>query len=142
MVGRLAYWSDETMTMSKGTEIFDAGLEVLEKVVRDMSGPAAGEQSITDYVDDLIREDVARFARFLREAGWNQRDDSEYYDRFAQEIEGWSDARYSEHLKNRIEDLVVELKQAGLKSPWNDSRFEVLMLKRKAIEAKMTSDGA
>jgi hypothetical protein len=140
MPQRLAYRSDEVMTMSKGTEIFDAGLEVLEKVVRDMSGPAAGEQSITDYVDDLIREDVARFARFLRAAGWSSRDDSQYYDRFTQEIEGWPDARYNEHLKNRIDDLVKELKQAGVDRPWDDPRFEVLMQKRKAVEAKMACD--
>lgn len=86
------------------TQIFDMMIETLDKVVKEFSGPAAGEESITDYVDDLIREDVRRFAEFLRDQDWDCGPSSEYYDRFTQEIEGWTDDEYYEYLRERMKD--------------------------------------
>ena len=82
--------------------MFDAMMEILEKVVKEFSGPAAREQSITDYVDDLIRDDVRKFAQFLRDQDWDCGPSSEYYDRFTQEIEGWTDDEYYEYLKESL----------------------------------------
>lgn len=134
---RLAYWSDEAMTLYDGTKVFDTALEILEKVVRDMSGPAAGEQSITDYVDDLIRDDVKRFASFLREEGWDDRHESEYYDRFAQEIEGWNDDEYIHYLRQRVEDLTAELERAGAKELHAHPKLSTMVTKIKEMEAKV-----
>ena len=92
------------MGWCSATEIFDIAIDMLEKVVREFSGPAAGEQSITDAVDDLIRNDVRKLAEKLRDSDWDCTDESEYYDRFAQEIEGWSDAEYAEYLANKISE--------------------------------------
>lgn len=87
-----------------GTDVFDAMMEILEKVVREFSGPAAGEQSITDYVDDLIRDDVRKFAQFLRNQDWDCEASSAYYDRFTQEIEDWSDEEYAAYLVEKINE--------------------------------------
>jgi len=87
-----------------GTQVFDAMMEILEKVVKEFSGPAAGEESITDYVDDLIRDDVRRFAQFLREQDWDCEASSEYYDRFTQEIEDWTDDEYYDYLKESLRE--------------------------------------
>lgn len=86
------------------TQIFDMMIETLDKVVKEFSGPAAGEESITDYVDDLIREDVRRFAQFLRDHDWDCGPSSEYYDRFTQEIEGWTDDEYYNYLKESVRE--------------------------------------
>jgi hypothetical protein len=87
-----------------GTQVFDAAMEIIEKVVKEFSGPAAGEQSITDYVDDLIRDDVRKFAQFLRDQDWDCTSESEYYERFAQEIEGWTDDEYYDYLKESLRE--------------------------------------
>lgn len=90
------------MGWCSATQVFDAMIETLDKVVKEFSGPAAGEQSITDYVDDLIRDDVRKFAQFLREQDWDCEASSEYYDRFTQEIEDWSDEEYYDYLKESL----------------------------------------
>lgn len=92
------------MGWCSATQVFDAMIETLDKVVKEFSGPAAGEQSITDYVDDLIRDDVRKFAQFLREQDWDCEASSEYYDRFTQEIEDWSDEEYYEYLREKMKD--------------------------------------
>lgn len=101
---RLAYWSDETVGWCSATEIFDTAIGMLVKVVKEFSGPAAGEPSIDAAVDDLIREDVKKFAKKLRDADWDCVDESEYYDRFTQEIHGFEDVEYEEHLLQQIGD--------------------------------------
>lgn len=87
-----------------GTDVFDAAMEMLEKVVKEFSGPAAGEQSITDYVDDLIRDDVRKFAQFLRDQDWDCEASSAYYERFTQEIEDWTDDEYYDYLKESLRE--------------------------------------
>ena len=123
--------------MYDGTRTFDAMVEIVEKVVREFSGPAAGEQSITDYVDDLIRDDVKKFASFLREEGWEDRAESEYYDRFTQEIEGWTDEHYIHYLKHRVEDLSLELGRADKPEALADPRIEQMVAKIKAMQGKI-----
>lgn len=90
------------MGCDDGTVIFDSMVEIVDKVMKEFSGPAAGEESITEFVDDLIRDDVKRFAAFLHTRGWNCVDESQYYDRFAQELEDWSDEEYEEWLLEQI----------------------------------------
>lgn len=90
------------MGWCSATEIMDALVESVDKVAREMSGPAAGEPEITEAVDDLIRPIVARVAAALRDGDWDCIEESDYFDRFRQEMLGYDNDRMADWYREQL----------------------------------------
>jgi hypothetical protein len=95
----------------------DAALEGAERAVTAAWQIASGQEdartpafanalnedpSLRAKLDDVLRPFVATIAAKLRDGDWDCVDESNYYDRFPQEMQGWSDDQYAAHLAELI----------------------------------------
>jgi hypothetical protein len=55
-------------------------------------------------MDDVLRPFVATIATKLREGDWDCIDESNYFDRFPMEMQGWTKDEYAEHLTEHIRE--------------------------------------
>jgi hypothetical protein len=107
------------MGWCSATDIMDAALEGAERAVTAAWQIASGQEgartpafanalnedpSLRAKLDDVLRPFVVTIAAKLRDGDWDCVDESRYYDRFPQEMHGWTDERYAEHLAEMIAD--------------------------------------
>jgi len=80
----------------------DTALRAAEAAVKDViEGYAQGNAdsaSVQARMDEVLRPFVATLAEQLRDSDWDCIEESEFYDRFAQEMQGDNDEEYEERL--------------------------------------------
>lgn len=90
------------------TEIMDTALNAAEAAVKAaIEGYAQGNadtQAIQARIDEVLRPFVEKIATALRDGDWDCIEESEYYDRFAQEMHGESDQEYENRLVEGLGD--------------------------------------
>lgn len=104
-------WCSATSIMDtalKGAEaaVLAALMEGVEKG-HGCCGPAdeyAQRPEVRQAVDDALRPFVALLAGELRGEDWDCQEDSDYFERFPQEMMGWDDERYRQWLMTRLGD--------------------------------------
>lgn len=90
------------MGWCSATDIMDAALGAAEAAVKEViDGYVHGDadsEAIQARTDDALRPLVATIAEKLRDGDWDCIDESEYYHRFAQEMQGEDDREYEARL--------------------------------------------
>lgn len=112
------------MGWCSATEIMDTAIKGAEEAVRavvETIGDPAGVMSFQSTVDEALSPFVRRIATTLRDSDWDCIEESEYFERFPQEMLGKDDKQYRSWLHDQIKDrepddhdfpdLVVKLKQ-------------------------------
>jgi hypothetical protein len=101
------------MGWCSATEIMDvaiAGAEAtVKRVLDDLGFPI--EQMDQSHLDNHIRPMVAKLAEQLNEDDWDCHSESDYYERFPQEMRGWDNEQYMDHL---TEELADEVRHEGV----------------------------
>jgi hypothetical protein len=107
------------MGWCSATEIIDSAIEAAERYLaagwqiasgnEDARTPAFAnaihaDPTLRPKLDEVLRPIVAQIAEKLREQDWDCEQDSDYFDRFPQELTGWTDAQYAEWLTEQIAD--------------------------------------
>lgn len=96
------------MGWCSATEIMDAAVGAAEAVVKSIYARIEQDEG-TAYEwsareDEELRPFVAAIAAKLRDSDWDCIDESEYYDRFAQEMHGETDREYATRLVEALRD--------------------------------------
>lgn len=98
------------MGWCSATEIIDTAIkaadDVLERAYAEL-GVDPGRVTLDDVrptLDDVLRPFVATLAAKLRDEDWDCEQDSDYFDRFAQEMLGHSDGEHQEWLAENLRD--------------------------------------
>jgi hypothetical protein len=92
------------MGWCSATEIMDAATTAVDKMVAELSGPAAGEPEIQEASDDLIRPFVRAIADKLRDEDWDCIEEADAFDRFRQEMLGYDDQRMIDWYRTQLEE--------------------------------------
>jgi len=96
------------MGWCSATEIMDAALKAAETAMRAAMQAIGGVDLATttdaQWVDNLLRPFVATMARMLKDGGWDCEEESEYFNRFPQEILGYDHQRYGEFIREQLSD--------------------------------------
>lgn len=95
------------MGWCSATEIMDAVVAGAEKAafdVLDNMGKGDEAASWRPTVDAALRPFVATVAEKLRDSDWDCIDESEYFDRFPQEMLGYDDQEYRAYLHKQLRD--------------------------------------
>lgn len=99
-----------------GSEIMDAAIDMAHKGAVSMLRRYQSElgQSPTslgvldseerDDLDEEIRPVVKRLAELLNDKGWDTQEESDYIDRFGQEMLGFDDNAYEGWLRHRLSE--------------------------------------
>lgn len=105
------------MSWTSATEIIDSAIEAAERYLAAGWQIASGNEdartpefanaihadpTLRPKLDEVIRPIVATIAAKLRDEDWDSAQDSDYFDRFPQELTGWSDQEYAEWLARQI----------------------------------------
>ncbi len=105
------------MSWTSATEIIDNAIEACERYLAAGWQIASGNEdartpefanaihadpTLRPKLDEVIRPIVAKIAAKLRDEDWDSAQDSDYFDRFPQELTGWSDREYAEWLGRQI----------------------------------------
>jgi len=94
------------MGWCSATEIMDTALEAAQEAVRaalaETGSPKTPTVETVQAVDDALRPFVAKLAAKLRDDDWDCIEESQYFERFAQEMLGDDDEQYEQRL---LEDL-------------------------------------
>lgn len=101
------------MGWCSATEIMDAALAAAEAVAMRATEMAAEVDEGTrnpdvnplPELDEVLRPFVITIAEKLRDGDWDCIEESEYYDRFAQEMHGDTDAEYGTRLVEGLSDV-------------------------------------
>jgi hypothetical protein len=96
------------MGWCSATEIMDTALEAaeaaagaaLDAIEWGAQPTRHGEQ----LVDDALRPFVAKLAAVLRDNDWDCIEESDYFDRFQQEMLGHDDSEYAAYLVEHVKD--------------------------------------
>lgn len=90
------------MGWCSATDIMDAALGAAEAAVKEVIDGYVGDdadcEAIQVRTDEALRPFVTIIAEKLRDGDWDCIDESDYYDRFAQEMHGDSDSEYETRL--------------------------------------------
>lgn len=86
------------------TEIIDAAIKAAEELEDAIRDACCQKPPNRADLDDHLRPFVTVIAAQLREADWDCVDESEYFDRFPQEMSGWDDSEYANWLTEQIAD--------------------------------------
>lgn len=89
------------MGWNSATEIMDVALKAAETVVRTGMNEATGGTPMAwprTQVDDILRPFVRTLAAYLRGEDWDAIEESEFFDRFAQEMLGHGNVDHEEWL--------------------------------------------
>ena len=107
------------MGWCSATEIIDSAIEAAERYLAAGWQIASGQASVRtpafanalnenpylrEELDEVLRPIVARIAEKLRDQDWDCIDESNYFDRFPMEMQGWTKQEYAEHLAEKIQD--------------------------------------
>lgn len=95
------------MGWCSATEIMDAAVGAAEaavKAVMEGVANAPRESWQQSAVDEALRPFVSVIAAKLRDGDWDCIEESEYFERFPQEMLGYDDQRYLQHLLEKIKD--------------------------------------
>lgn len=94
------------MGWCSGTEIMDAALEAAQEAVRaalaETGSPRTPTVGTVQAVDDALRPFVAKLAKKLRDDDWDCIEESQYFERFAQEMLGDDDQQYEQRLMKQL----------------------------------------
>lgn len=111
------------MGWCSATEIIDNALEAADRAVAAAWQIASGNEdartpefanalnadpTLRAKLDDILRPFVVEIATKLRDEDWDCEQDSDYFDRFPQELTGWTDTEYAEWLTEQIADDPLE----------------------------------
>jgi hypothetical protein len=122
------------MGWCSATEIMDAAVEAAEQAAYAMLNKAAQhygfepEHTKTEakpLIDDTLRPFVAKIAEALRDGDWDCIEESDYFDRFRQEMLGYDD----EAMIGWYRDRLAEVDDAERVSEYSTAMIE-LMRKR------------
>jgi len=85
-----------------GTDFADLAISEAEKLVRAALGSMPGVNDVHPVIDELLRPFVRAIAHQLNEEDWDCVEESEYFERFPQELLDHSDREYEEYLTDQI----------------------------------------
>jgi hypothetical protein len=89
------------MGWCSATEIMDWAIQMADLAVEEALGDAPDEETQA-RVEERIRSRVACLARKLHDNDWDCEQDSDFFDRFPQEMLDYDDARFAEWLRNEL----------------------------------------
>jgi hypothetical protein len=94
-------WCSATEIMDTALEAAEAAVEAALDAIEWGAQPTRhGEQ----LVDDALRPFVARLAAVLRNNDWDCIEESDYFDRFQQEMLGHDDSEHAAYLVEQVKD--------------------------------------
>src|SRR5687767_12226061 len=89
------------MGWCSATEIMDWAIQMADDAVAEVI-----DKPVTDdmrkQIDDKIRRLVGALARKLHDNDWDCEQDSDYFERFPQEMLGYDSARFAEWVRNEL----------------------------------------
>lgn len=89
------------MGWCSATEIMDWAIQMADDAVTEVI-----DEPVTDdmrkQIDDKIRRLVGALARKLHDEDWDCEQDSNYFDRFPQEMLGYDNAEFAEWVRNQL----------------------------------------
>lgn len=91
------------------TDIMDAavaGAEAAVRAVLEEFAPPGSDEAVQAKVDDALRPFVAKVARQLRDGDWDCIEESDYFERFRQEMLGHDDQEHAAWLREELGDAV------------------------------------
>lgn len=97
------------MGWCSATDIMDAalaGAEAAVKAVMEEFGPPGSPEAVQSYLDDALRPFVAKVAKALRDGDWDCIEESDYFERFRQEMLGHDDQEHAAWIRENLGDAV------------------------------------
>jgi hypothetical protein len=114
---------DQTMGWCSATDIMDVALAAadaaMEHVLKRVSQDGANAADVIMYErDDILRPFVAQLATKLREEDWDCIEESDFFDRFPQEMLGHDDAEYRQWIERQLGDALADHEEDRI-NHWN-----------------------
>jgi len=97
------------MGWCSATDIMDAavkGAEAAVRVVLEEFAPPGSDDAVQAKVDDVLRPFVVTIARKLRDGDWDCIEESDYFERFRQEMLGHDDQEHAAWIRENLGDAV------------------------------------
>lgn len=100
------------MGWCSATDIMDAAVKAADELlVKAYDALGVDSERVTledirDELDDAMRPYVRSIADKLRDGDWDCIEESDYFDRFPQEMLGYSDSEYESRLRQQLKDAV------------------------------------
>jgi hypothetical protein len=95
------------MGWCSATDIMDAamaGAEAAVRAVLEEFAPPGSPEAVQAKVDEVLRPYVRTIAAKLRDGDWDCIEESDYFDRFPQEMLGYDDAAFERWLREQLEE--------------------------------------
>lgn len=91
------------MGWCSATEIIDWAIQMTDEAVSVIAGEEVDDET-QERIDNQIRPFVAALATKLHNEDWDCEQDSDYFDRFQQEMLGYDDREYARWLGEQLAD--------------------------------------
>lgn len=90
------------MGWCSATEIMDWAIQMADLALEEAFSPAGPDDELRSSVDDRIRSRVAVLAKKLHDEDWDCEQDSDFFERFPQEMLGYDDRRFEEWVRDEL----------------------------------------
>lgn len=95
-----------------------AAQEAVSAVLAETDCPEPPAAQTVQAMDDALRPFVTKLAKVLRDGDWDCIEESDYFDRFPQEMLGYDDSEFEAWLVERVKDAADY--QTGELGKWTD----------------------